>query len=109
MQRILILFWLGWGLIGIVGAQEFPSRPIMIVMPFSAGGPADIVARTLAQSISKVRDQQFIVENTIGAGSTLGAGRVAGSPPDGYSLLLTHISRQRRVLSEFTLRPGEGF
>ena len=59
MQRILILLWLGWGLIGTVGAQEFPSRPVTIVVPFSAGGPADIVARTLAQSMSKVLDQQF--------------------------------------------------
>jgi tripartite-type tricarboxylate transporter receptor subunit TctC len=92
MQRILILLWLGWGLIGTVGAQEFPSRPVTIVVPFSAGGPADIVARTLAQSMSKVLDQQFIVENTVGAGSTLGAARVAGSPPDGYSLLLTHVA-----------------
>jgi putative tricarboxylic transport membrane protein len=97
MQRILILLWLGWGLIGTVGAQEFPSRPVTIVVPFSAGGPADIVARTLAQSMSKVFDQQFIVENTVGAGSTLGAARVAGSPPDGYSILLTHISHVANV------------
>ena len=97
MQRILILLWLGWGLIGTVGAQDFPSRPVMIVVPFSAGGPADIVARTLAQSLSKVLDQQFIVENTVGAGSTLGAAKVAGSPPDGYSILLTHISHVANV------------
>ena len=97
MQRILILLWLGWGLIGTVGAQEFPSRPVTIVVPFSAGGPADIVARTLAQSMSKVLDQQFIVENTVGAGSTLGAARVAGSSPDGYSILLTHISHVANV------------
>ena len=97
MQRILVLLWLGWGLIGTAGAQEFPSRPVTIVVPFSAGGPADVVARTLAQSMSKVLDQQFIVENTVGAGSTLGAGRVAGSPPDGYSLLLTHISHVANI------------
>jgi|GEM_PF-4459410 len=81
MQRILILLWLGLGLTGTAGAQEFPSRPVIIVVPFSAGGPADIVARTLAQSMSKVLDQQFIVDNTVGAGSTLGAAKVAGSPP----------------------------
>src|SRR5262245_21866464 len=97
MQRILILLWLGWGLIGTVGAQEFPSKPVTIVVPFSAGGPADIVARTLAQSMSKFLDQQFIVENTVGAGSTLGAARVAYSPPDGYSLLLTHISHVANI------------
>jgi tripartite-type tricarboxylate transporter receptor subunit TctC len=104
MQRILILLWLGWGLIGTPGAQEFPSRPVMIVVPFSAGGPADIVARTIAQSMSKVLDQQFIVENTAGAGSTLGAAKVAGSPPDGYSILLTHISHVANVAFYANLR-----
>jgi tripartite-type tricarboxylate transporter receptor subunit TctC len=104
MQRILILLWLGWGLIGTAGAQEFPSRPVMIVVPFSAGGPADIVARTIAQSMSKVLDQQFIVENTAGAGSTLGAAKVAGSPPDGYSILLTHISHVANVAFYANLR-----
>jgi putative tricarboxylic transport membrane protein len=72
-------------------------QTMTIVVPFSAGGPADIVARTLAQSMSKVLDQQFIVENTVGAGSTLGAARVAGSPPDGYSILLTHISHVANI------------
>jgi putative tricarboxylic transport membrane protein len=104
MQRILILLWLGLGLTGTAGAQEFPSRPVIIVVPFSAGGPADIVARTLAQSMSKVLDQQFIVDNTVGAGSTLGAAKVAGSPPDGYSILLTHISHVANVAFYQNLR-----
>lgn len=104
MQRILILLWLGLGLTGTAGAQEFPSRPVTIIAPFSAGGPADIVARTLAQSMSKVLDQQFIVDNTVGAGSTLGAARVAGSPPDGYSILLTHISHVANVAFYQNLR-----
>jgi tripartite-type tricarboxylate transporter receptor subunit TctC len=76
----------------------------IIVVPFSAGGPADIVARTLAQSMSKVLDQQFIVDNTVGAGSTLGAAKVAGSPPDGYSILLTHISHVANVAFYQNLR-----
>ena len=83
MQRILTLLWLGWGLIGGASAQEFPSRPVMIVVPFSAGGPADAVARILAQGMSKALDQQVLVENTVGAGSTIGAARVAASQPDG--------------------------
>ena len=97
MQRILTLLWLGWGLIGGASAQEFPSRPVMIVVPFSAGGPADAVARILAQGMSKALDQQVLVENTVGAGSTIGAARVAASQPDGYSLLLTHISHVANV------------
>src|SRR5262245_14055719 len=97
MYRILTLFVLGWATIVAVGAQEFPSKPVMIVVPFSAGGLADAVSRILAQGMSKFLDQQFVVDNTVGAGSTLGAARVAASPPDGYSLLLTHISHVANV------------
>jgi tripartite-type tricarboxylate transporter receptor subunit TctC len=97
MYRILSLLWLGWALIGGAAAQEFPSRPVTIVVPFSAGGPADVIARILSQGMSKVLSQQFVVENTVGAGSTLGAARVAASLPDGYSLLLTHISHVANV------------
>jgi len=104
MQRIFILLWLSWGLVGAAGAQKFSSRPVMIVA-FSAGGPADIVARKAqTQSMSKVLDQQFIVDNTVGAGSTLGAAKVAGSPPDGYSILLTHISHVANVAFYQNLR-----
>jgi tripartite-type tricarboxylate transporter receptor subunit TctC len=97
MYRILTLLVLGWATIVAAAAQEFPSKPVMIVVPFSAGGPADAVARILAQGLSKVLDQQVVVDNTVGAGSTLGAARVAASPPDGYSLLLTHISHVANV------------
>ena len=92
MYRILSLLWLGWALVGYAAAQDFPSRPVMFTVPFAAGGPADVIARILANGMSKVLNQQFVVENTVGAGGTIGTVKVASSPPDGYSLLLMHIA-----------------
>ena len=72
-------------------AQTYPERSITMVVPFSAGGPTDTVARLVAESMSKDLGQQIIVENVGGAGGTLGANRVAQADPDGYTLLLYHI------------------
>lgn len=62
-------------------AQTYPERNITMVVPFSAGGPTDTVARLVAESMSKDLGQQIIVENVGGAGGTLGAGRVASADP----------------------------
>ena len=97
MYRILSLLWLGWALVGHAAAQDFPSRPVMFTVPFAAGGPADVIARILANGMSKVLNQQFVVENTVGAGGTIGTAKVASSPSDGYSLLLMHISHAANV------------
>ena len=67
-------------------AQEFPSRFITIVSPFQAGGPSDTVARLIAGPMSKMLGQQVVVENTTGAGGTIGSARVAKAAPDGYTL-----------------------
>jgi tripartite-type tricarboxylate transporter receptor subunit TctC len=72
-------------------AQAFPTRPITIVVPFSAGGPTDTVTRLVSEVMSKDLGQQVVVENVGGAGGTLGAARVAKAAPDGYTLLLHHI------------------
>ncbi len=72
-------------------AQSFPTRPITIVVPFSAGGPTDTVTRLVSEVMSKDLGQQVVVENVGGAGGTLGAARVAKAAPDGYTLLLHHI------------------
>jgi tripartite-type tricarboxylate transporter receptor subunit TctC len=64
-----------------------------MIVPFSAGGPTDTVARLIAQSMGKELKQQIIVENVAGAGGTLGAGRVARSAPDGYTVFLHHIGQ----------------
>jgi tripartite-type tricarboxylate transporter receptor subunit TctC len=72
-------------------AQTYPVRPVTMVIPFAAGGPTDVVGRLLAQSMSKTLGQQVIVENTVGAGGTIAATRVARAAPDGYTVLLHHI------------------
>ncbi len=73
-------------------AQDaYPARTITIVVPFAAGGPTDTVTRLVAQSMTKSLAQTVIVENTAGAGGTIGVEKVARAKPDGYTLLLMHI------------------
>src|SRR3954449_11877722 len=74
-------------------AQEFPSRPITMVVPFSAGGPGDVIARLLGTSMSATLKQSIVIENVVGAGGTLGTNRVAKSAPDGYTVLLMHVGQ----------------
>src|SRR3546814_3874490 len=66
-------------------AQDYPTSPVTIVVPFSAGGPTDTVTRLVAEAMSRDLGQQIVVENVGGAGGTLGAGRVADAEPDGRS------------------------
>jgi tripartite-type tricarboxylate transporter receptor subunit TctC len=73
-------------------AQNFPTKPITLVVPFAAGGPSDTIARLFAVSMGQALGGQIIVENIAGAGSTVGIGRVAKADPDGHTLLLSHIS-----------------
>ncbi len=72
-------------------AQGFPSKPVQMVVPFTAGGPTDTVARSLAVAMGKHLGQSVVVENVGGAGGTVGAARVKNAQPDGYSVLLHHI------------------
>jgi tripartite-type tricarboxylate transporter receptor subunit TctC len=69
-------------------AQEYPSRPVKIIVPFAAGGPADIYARFLGQRLQDALGQPFVIEDRPGAGSVIGTDAVAKSPPDGYTLLM---------------------
>lgn len=78
-------------LTGIAAAQEYPSQPVTIVVPFAAGGPTDTVTRLVAAAMSEDLGQQVVVQNVGGAGGTLGAGQVAAAANDGYTLLLHHI------------------
>ncbi len=72
-------------------AQEFPSKPVTLMMPYAAGGPGDTITRTIGQGMSKVFGRQFLVENTAGAGGTIGTAKVAAAAPDGHSLLVMHL------------------
>ena len=73
--------------------QEYPNRPITMVVPFSAGGPGDVIARLLGTSMSATLKQSIVIENVVGAGGTLGTNRVAKATPDGYTLLLMHVGQ----------------
>jgi tripartite-type tricarboxylate transporter receptor subunit TctC len=73
-------------------AQDWPSRPITMIVPYAAGGPVDTVGRILAQRLSEVLGQQIIVENVGGAGGMTGSSRVAKAAPDGYTVLLSGTS-----------------
>ena len=70
------------------GAQSYPSRPVHIIVPFAAGGPADIYARFLGQHLQKALGQPFVIEDRPGGGSVIGTDAVAKSDPDGYTLLM---------------------
>ncbi len=87
MKRILPLLCIG--VFWIAGlAQDFPTRPVRIVVPWPPSGNVDITARTLAPAFSEALGQQVIVENRAGAGGTIGTAAVVRSPADGYTLLL---------------------
>jgi tripartite-type tricarboxylate transporter receptor subunit TctC len=68
-------------------AQDYPARPISVVIPFPAGGPSDVVARIVAEHMSRTLGQSMVIENVGGAGGTIGSARVAAAAPDGYTLL----------------------
>ncbi len=73
-------------------AQAYPTKPIRIIVPFPAGQATDILARVMADQLTKVLGQQVMAENRPGAGGSIGADVVAKSPPDGYTLLMVTIS-----------------
>jgi tripartite-type tricarboxylate transporter receptor subunit TctC len=71
--------------------QEYPTRPVSVIVPFAAGGPTDTMARLLAQQFQATFKQNVVVENAPGAGGTIGVNKVARAAPDGYTVLLMHI------------------
>ncbi len=92
-------------------AADYPERQITMVIPFAAGGPTDTVGRLVAEKMSADLGQQVIVENVGGAGGTLGAGRVATSAADGYTMLLHHIgmATSATLYRKLAYKPLEAF
>jgi tripartite-type tricarboxylate transporter receptor subunit TctC len=72
-------------------AQPFPNRPITMIVPFAAGGPTDIIARIMAEHMSRTLGQSIVVENAAGAGGTTGSTRVARATPDGYTIIMGNL------------------
>src|SRR3954469_18163858 len=87
-MRMVTLTILGWLFAALAQAQGFPSKPIRMVVPYTAGGPADLLVRALGQKLTDAWGQQVVVENKPGGNEIIAAQDVAKSPPDGYNFLL---------------------
>ncbi len=85
--------------------QQYPTRPMTMVIPFAAGGPTDILGRILAQSMSQSLGQQVIVEDTTGAGGTIGSTRVARAAPDGYMMVMGNLGTHAASLGIYKSLP----
>ena len=97
MARVAVLIFTALALASPASAQNYPARGVKIIVPFGAGGPADVYARVLAQHLSEQLKQPFVVENRPGAGAVIGTDAVAKAEPDGYTLLLmsnTHTTNE---------------
>jgi tripartite-type tricarboxylate transporter receptor subunit TctC len=93
----LIAFVLPVMLVLPASAETYPSRTVRLIVPFGAGGPADVYARILAKYLSQETKQSFVVENRPGAGSIIGTDVVAKAAPDGYTLLVMSNTHHQRV------------
>src|SRR6266436_417306 len=88
---VLVLWGIALAVEAQSAAQAFPSRPVTIVVPFSAGGPTDTIARIMAERMTRTLGQTVVVENVTGAGGNIGVSRVVRAPPDGYMVSIGHI------------------
>jgi tripartite-type tricarboxylate transporter receptor subunit TctC len=77
---------------GAAAAQSYPAKPIKLIVPFAAGGPADVIGRIIGQQAGVILGQSFVVENRGGAGGTIGARLAAQAEPDGYTLMFANTS-----------------
>jgi len=91
MNRFWLLAVAAVGFCSDASAQNFPTKPVTVVVPFSAGGPTDTIARIMAERMTKSLGQTVLVENITGAGGNIGVGRVVRAAPDGYMVSIGHI------------------
>jgi tripartite-type tricarboxylate transporter receptor subunit TctC len=88
VKKALLAFGLAIGLIGSASADDYPSRPITLVIPLSVGGSTDVIGRLVAEGMRRALNQTIVAENTSGAGGTIGVARVVHAKPDGYTMLV---------------------
>jgi tripartite-type tricarboxylate transporter receptor subunit TctC len=108
-RRSTIAALLSWPL--LLRAQDYPTRPVRIVVPFSPGGAVDGPTRAVAQEMSKRLQQQFVIDNRPGAGATIGSEMVAKAAPDGYTLLLASQTNAiaASLYTKLSFNPVEDF
>jgi tripartite-type tricarboxylate transporter receptor subunit TctC len=99
------LFLAGSAVVSADAQDRYPTRPITIIVPFAAGGPTDILARLIGQSIGPMLGQQVVVEDITGAGGTIGAARVARADPDGYTLVMGNLGTHAASLGIYRNLP----
>ena len=99
------LFLAGSAVVSADAQDRYPTRPITIIVPFAAGGPTDILARLIGQSIGPMLGQQVVVEDITGAGGTIGATRVARADPDGYTLVMGNLGTHAASLGIYRNLP----
>jgi len=114
VRAVLLAAWLLASLAGCKGGevdQAYPTRPITLVVPFAAGGPTDVLARTLAGPMGETLGQSVVVENKPGAGGTIAAAYVARAQPDGYTLLVHHtgMATSKALYKNLTYDPLTSF
>ena len=91
MRRMVLAILATLAFSGSAVAQNYPSRPITIVVPFAAGGPSDAMARILAERMKTTLGEALVIENVTGAGGSIGVGRAVRSPADGYTISFGHL------------------
>jgi tripartite-type tricarboxylate transporter receptor subunit TctC len=94
IYRGLAIWLIAFSIASPLAAAQYPERPITVIVPFAAGGPTDVVARLLAEHMSRTLGQTLVVENVGGAGGTLGMTRAAQAQPDGYTIAIGNMGTQ---------------
>jgi len=105
MRRKLSVALAAWALAGTCFAQDWPNKPVHVIVPFAPGGPVDIIARIVGAKLNETLGQQFIVENRAGAGGNIGAAAAAKSASDGYTVLMTSSA----IVVNASLYPDPGY
>ncbi|MBW8906811.1 MAG: tripartite tricarboxylate transporter substrate binding protein [Betaproteobacteria bacterium] len=102
MKRLALLAWV---MCSAVWAQDYPSKPVRMVVGFPPGGGTDVVARIIVPRMSELLGQSVVIDNRPGATGTVAAGQVAKSPPDGYTIMMGHVSVNAIAPSLFASLP----